>query len=113
MHIKVYVIYIFRIISTCKILFLWFLLFLKLIVFFVFFLGNWDPSEFSVAELFQATMIILELAIMEERAQILGGICIFDLGDLTMQQAWHMSPSIAKKMIQIVVVSTENKIEEK
>lgn len=69
------------------------------------FVGKWDPNEFTVTELFQATMIILELAIMEERAQIMGGVCIFDLGDLTMQQAWHMSPSIARKMIQIMVVS--------
>lgn len=57
-----------------------------------------------MTEIFQAALAILELAILEERAQVLGGICIFDLEGLTMQQAWHMSPSIARKMIQICVV---------
>lgn len=50
-------------------------------------------------------MVILELAILEERAQVLGGICIFDLGGLTLQQAMYMSPGIARKMVQIMVVS--------
>lgn len=51
-------------------------------------------------------MIVLELAILEQRAQILGGVCIFDLGGLSLQQAWYMTPSIAHKMVQIMVVST-------
>lgn len=67
--------------------------------------GKWDPEKFTVTELFQATMVILELAILEERAQVLGGVCIFDLGGLTLQQAMHMSPGIARKMVQIMVVS--------
>lgn len=56
-------------------------------------------------ELFQATMIVLELAILEQRAQILGGVCIFDLGGLSLQQAWYMTPSMAHKIVQIMVVS--------
>lgn len=67
-------------------------------------LGLWDPEVFSTTQIFQATMLILELAILEPRAQILGGICIFDLGDLTMQQVFHMTPNIAKTMFQIMVV---------
>lgn len=57
-------------------------------------------------EVFQATLIVLELAILEQRAQILGGICMFDLGGLSLQQAWYMTPTIAHKMVQIMVVSS-------
>lgn len=67
--------------------------------------GEWDPEKITVDEIFQATLVVLELAILEPRAQIMGGICIFDLGELTVNQAWYMTPSVAKKMIQIMVVS--------
>lgn len=50
-------------------------------------------------------MAILELAILEQRAQILGGIAMFDLGNLSMQQAWYITPSMASKIVQIMVVS--------
>ncbi|XP_025835316.1 clavesin-1 [Agrilus planipennis] len=73
-------------------------------------MGNWDPENTPVIEILQATMAILELAILEERAQILGGICIFDLGDLSMQQAWHLTPNIATKVIQIMVTSFPMKV---
>lgn len=62
----------------------------------------------SIDEIFQATLVILELAILEEQAQILGGVCIFDLGDMSMQQAWQLTPTIAAKMLQIMVVSIAN-----
>ncbi|KAJ8911532.1 hypothetical protein NQ315_005902 [Exocentrus adspersus] len=65
---------------------------------------HWDPEKVSITEIFQGTMIVLELAILEQRAQILGGICIFDLGGLSMQQALYMTPSIAHKMVQIMVL---------
>lgn len=68
-------------------------------------MGNWDPEKYCVDELFQATLAILEIAILEPQAQILGGICIFDFKDLSMQQAWYMTPNIARKMIQVMVVS--------
>ena len=54
--------------------------------------------------MFQATMVILELAILEQQAQILGGIAMFDLGGLSLQHAWQISPGVAKKMVQIMVV---------
>nr|CAH7741002.1 unnamed protein product [Callosobruchus chinensis] len=73
-------------------------------------MGNWDPEQFTIDELFQATLIILELAILEQRAQILGGIAMFDLGGLTLQQAWYMTPSIAHKIVQIMVTSFPMKI---
>lgn len=66
--------------------------------------GNWDTSKTTVTELFQATLVVLELAILEQRAQILGGVAIFDLGGLTLNQALHMTPSVASRMVQIMVV---------
>lgn len=42
---------------------------------------------------------------MEHRAQIMGGVGIFDLGGLTMNHTLHMSPAVAQKMIAIMVVS--------
>ncbi|CAG9864382.1 unnamed protein product [Phyllotreta striolata] len=73
-------------------------------------IGNWDPEKFGTTELFQATMIVLELAILEQRAQIMGGICMFDLGGLSLQQAWYMTPTIAHKIVQIMVTSFPMKI---
>jgi cell division FtsZ-interacting protein ZapD len=55
--------------------------------------------------LFKATVIVLELAVLEQRAQILGGICIFDLGGISMQHAWQITPSIARKTVELMVVS--------
>lgn len=58
-----------------------------------------------MTELFQATMAVLELAILEQRAQILGGIGLLDMSDLTLQQAYNMTPNVAHKIVQILVVS--------
>ncbi|KAK9878603.1 hypothetical protein WA026_022864, partial [Henosepilachna vigintioctopunctata] len=68
-------------------------------------MGEWDPEKTTIDEIFQATLVVLELAILEPRGQILGGICIFDLGGMSVNQAWYMTPSIANKMIQIMVKS--------
>lgn len=73
--------------------------------------GKWDPEKYSIEELFQSTMAILELAILEQRAQILGGIGFMDMSDLTLNQVYHMTPSIAHKIFQIMVTSFPMKIE--
>lgn len=56
-------------------------------------------------EIFKATLIVLEIGIMEQRAQVMGGVGIFDLAGLTMNHTLQMSPAIAQKMIAIMVVS--------
>lgn len=73
-------------------------------------IGNWDTSSYGTDEIFKATLCILELGILEERAQILGGICIFDLAGLTLQHAWQVTPSVAAKVIEIMVTSFPMKI---
>ncbi|XP_033611360.1 alpha-tocopherol transfer protein isoform X3 [Cryptotermes secundus] len=67
-------------------------------------LGNWNPSSYSIEELFKATVVVLELAVLEQRAQILGGICIFDLGGISMQHAWQITPSIARRTVELMVI---------
>ncbi|XP_017777007.1 PREDICTED: alpha-tocopherol transfer protein-like [Nicrophorus vespilloides] len=74
-------------------------------------IGIWDPKKFTITELFQATLVILELAILEQRAQILGGVCMFDLEGLSLQKSWHLTPSVASKIVQIMVTSFPMKIE--
>lgn len=66
-------------------------------------LGSWDPTTISVRELFQATLVTLELALLETSTQILGGICVFDLGDLKIKHVKQMNSKIAAQMIDIVV----------
>ncbi|KAF2879460.1 hypothetical protein ILUMI_26707 [Ignelater luminosus] len=68
-------------------------------------LGLWDPEQFTITEIFQASWLILELAAIEQRHQILGGVVMFDLGGLTMQQVWHVTPKIVKLIFQIMVTS--------
>lgn len=60
-------------------------------------LGNWDPRKYSVEEIFKATIIILELGVLEPRAQILGGTVIFDLEGITMAHAWTITPQVSFK----------------
>jgi hypothetical protein len=68
-------------------------------------LGNWDPTSFTVDDVFRATLLILELAILEERAQMKGGVCIVDCQNISMQHALCLTPSLAQKLLQMAVVS--------
>lgn len=57
-------------------------------------IGNWDPKKYSLEEIFKATVIILELGVLEPRAQILGGVVLFDLQNITMAHAWSITPQV-------------------
>ncbi|KAL6986665.1 hypothetical protein U1Q18_048980, partial [Sarracenia purpurea var. burkii] len=48
---------------------------------------NWNPNDFDMDEIFKAALAVLELGILEPRAQILGGLVIFDLENFSLQQA--------------------------
>lgn len=73
-------------------------------------IGNWDTSRYGTDAIFQATLAVLELGILEQRCQILGGVCIFDLAGLTMQHAIKVTPKVASKVIDIMVTSFPMKI---
>ncbi|XP_024878443.1 alpha-tocopherol transfer protein-like [Temnothorax curvispinosus] len=67
--------------------------------------GNWDPRKYSTEELFKATVGILELGILEPRAQIMGGVAIFDLKDISMTHAWSVTPQVATMMLSLMVTA--------
>uniref|UniRef100_A0A1B6EH81 CRAL-TRIO domain-containing protein n=1 Tax=Cuerna arida TaxID=1464854 RepID=A0A1B6EH81_9HEMI len=73
-------------------------------------LGKWNPSEYAADELFKATLAILELGILEPRAQVLGGRVIWDLEGLTMAHYWQISPAIVQKVIELMVTSFPMKV---
>ncbi|KAJ8975597.1 hypothetical protein NQ317_004438 [Molorchus minor] len=60
-------------------------------------------AEVEVDEIFQVLIVTIELAAMEPSVQIKGGVVIFDLSDLSVSQAWYMTPTIANHIIQIAV----------
>ena len=64
----------------------------------IFKMGNWDPRKYSVEEIFKATLIVLEIGILEPRAQVLGGVVIFDLEGITMSHAWSITPSVSFRL---------------
>lgn len=68
-------------------------------------MGNWDPRKYPIEELFKATVIIMELGAMEARAQILGGVAIFDLRGISMAHAWAITPQVANMVIALMVTS--------
>lgn len=72
--------------------------------------GKWDPSTTPVEDLFKATIAILEVGILEPRAQILGGVAILDMEGLTMNHAWQITPSVVSKVVEIMVTSLAYKI---
>ncbi|XKL68217.1 hypothetical protein PGB90_003708 [Kerria lacca] len=71
----------------------------------IFRLGNWNPSEVDIEEIFKAALAVLELGVLEPRAQILGGVVIFDLEGFGLQQAWQVTPSVASKVLDLMGVS--------
>lgn len=64
-------------------------------------MGNWDPKKYGVEEIFKATVIILELGALEPRAQVLGGVVLFDLRNITMAHAWTITPQVNLKQVAL------------
>ena len=56
--------------------------------------GNWNPRKYPAEMLFKATVGILEISMLEPRQQIMGGIAIFDLKDISMTHAWSVTPQV-------------------
>lgn len=71
-------------------------------------MGNWDPSKISVTDLFRATLILLEMGSLEPRTQVLGGVGIFDFENFSFKNLWYLNPSLAQKIIAIMVVSSSS-----
>ncbi|KAI9576508.1 clavesin-2-like [Glossina fuscipes] len=67
--------------------------------------GNWKPDEISIDVLFRVSVILLELGSLEPISQVVGGVGIYDLQNLTLSQIVHLSPSYAQKIIALLVTS--------
>ncbi|SPP85475.1 blast:Alpha-tocopherol transfer protein [Drosophila guanche] len=67
--------------------------------------GLWRPNRVTVDDIFRATIVLQELGSLEPISQIMGGVAIFDLKDLGLEHILHLSPSVAQKMIALLVTS--------
>ncbi|KAL0849477.1 hypothetical protein ABMA28_013756 [Loxostege sticticalis] len=68
-------------------------------------IGCWDPKAIPIEDLFKGTIMALELGLLEQRTQILGGVALFDLEDIGTQHAWQITPSVAARMVKLLVSS--------
>lgn len=73
-------------------------------------IGKWNPNDYPIDDIFKATIAILELGMLEPRAQILGGYVIWDLAGLSLNHAWHITPSVASKVVEIMMTSFPMKV---
>lgn len=73
-------------------------------------IGKWNPNDYPIDEIFKATIAILELGMLEPRAQILGGNVIWDLAGLSLHHAWHITPAVVSKVVEIMVTSFPMKV---
>lgn len=72
---------------------------------------KWNPVEFTVDELFQAIIFLIHLAILEPRHQILGGVCIIDVGNIATSQALYLTPTVGKLLLAVGYTSIPHRIE--
>ncbi|PSN38171.1 hypothetical protein C0J52_14551 [Blattella germanica] len=57
--------------------------------------GKWNVKKVSLDELFKCILLLVEIAITEDRTQICGVDVIFDLQGLTIQHVCQIGPSFA------------------
>lgn len=74
-------------------------------------IGDWNTSEFTTDELFQAVIFLIQAAILEPKYQILGGVCIIDVANLSAGHAWYMTPTIAKNMLAVGYTSIPHRVD--
>lgn len=66
--------------------------------------GNWNINDFDMAEILKASLATLELGVLEPRAQVLGGVVIFDMGGFTLQHAYQITPKVVSTIFDLIVV---------
>ncbi|XP_055389371.1 clavesin-2-like [Condylostylus longicornis] len=67
--------------------------------------GNWIPSKVPVDDILKTTLLLLEMGALEPSFQVLGGVGIIDLTNLSLRQVFHLTPSVAQKMLALIVTS--------
>lgn len=68
-------------------------------------IGNWRPSKIPIDDIFRVSLLLFEMGALEPQTQVVGGVGIFDMEGLSLNHAWYVTPSVAKKIIALMVVS--------
>lgn len=73
--------------------------------------GRWHPDEYGIEELLRATLACLELGVLEPQAQLLGGVCVFDLEGLRLEHALQITSQVAQRVVELVATSFPLKVQ--
>ncbi|XP_049800545.1 clavesin-1 [Schistocerca nitens] len=60
---------------------------------------KWKHKKVSLEEVFKGAVLYLEAALWEPETQVAGGVVIFDMDGLSLQQVSQFTPSFAKRII--------------
>lgn len=63
---------------------------------------KWKHNKCSLDEIFKGCVLYLEAAFLEPSTQVAGGIVIFDMDGLTLQQTWQFTPPFAKRIVDLL-----------
>ncbi|CAB3363256.1 Hypothetical predicted protein [Cloeon dipterum] len=66
-------------------------------------IGNWNTSKYKVIEIFKASVVVMELGLLEKATSVLGGVCIFDLGGVGLSHVWNITPAVAETVVDLLV----------
>ena len=72
--------------------------------FFEFHAGHWNPDLFSTDDIFRGFVYCLQVAASERETQEKGIVCVLDFKDFKLHQARKVTPSIAKKIADVLNV---------
>ncbi|XP_027750117.1 alpha-tocopherol transfer protein [Empidonax traillii] len=73
-------------------------------------IGQWDPNEFTVYDVFRVSLITSELVVKEIETQRNGVKAIFDLQGWRFAHAFQISPAVAKKIAAVLTDSFPLKV---
>lgn len=62
----------------------------------------WNHKECSLDEIFKGCVLLMEAAMLEPQTQVCGLVVIFDMDDLSLQQAWQFTPLSAKRIVDFL-----------
>lgn len=66
--------------------------------------GRWNPKDWSAFQVFRVSLMTSEIISMETETQKRGLKAIFDLKGWSLGHAWHINPSLAKKISSVLLV---------
>lgn len=72
---------------------------------------KWDTAQFTTEELFQAIIFLIQTSVLEPRHQILGGVCIVDVGCLGAGHAWYLTPTTAKQLMAVAYSALPHRVQ--